>query len=152
MVSVPVRMVTGFIAAALAVVTFHQITVWLLGMVGMVPRGGAYSLAGVPPWGVPRVLNLCFWGGLYGAVYGLIWPRLTRPAWLSGLVTGIIAGLVGLFVVAAIKGNPIAGGWQVQAILRSLIINGMWGVGLGLFASLLLPAREAEGYRIPVRR
>ncbi len=145
------RMAIGFVAAALSVLTFHQITVWVLSLIGMVPPGAAYNLAGVPPWGVPRVLNLCFWGGLYGAVYGLLWPGFTKPAWLSGLITGIIAGLVGLFVVAAIKGLPLAGGWSIQAIARSLIINGAWGVGLGLFGSLLLPEREPEGYRIPVR-
>jgi len=144
-------MAIGFIAAALSVLTFHQITVWILSLIGMVPPGGAYSLVGVPPWGVPRLLNLCFWGGLYGAVFGLLWPRFSKPAWQCGLITGIIAGLVGLFVVSSIKGLPVAGGWSVQAIARSLIINGVWGIGLGLFASLLLPPKEPEGYRIPVR-
>ena len=49
--------------------------------------------------------------------------------------------LVGLFVVAAIKGTPIAGGWQLTAWIRSLLINGFWGIGVGLILPLLLPRR-----------
>jgi hypothetical protein len=132
------RAVLGFIAAAISVLTFHQ-AMWealhLLALpgLGMPPP---YPVDPVPPFGVPRILSLCFWGGLYGAVYGLLLPRLTMPSWLSGLVLGIIAALVGMFVVAAIKHQPIGGNWVVLNWVRSFLINGFWGIGVAVILSL----------------
>ena len=56
-----------------------------------------------------RVLNLCFWGGLYGIVFGLVMPRLDAPYWLCGLALGIIAALVGLLPGAGDQGTA---GWR----------------------------------------
>ncbi len=131
-----IRILMGAVAAEIAVLTFHQGTVLALGSMGLA-QGAVYSMVPVPPLGIPRIVNLCFWGGLYGAVYGMVWPRLTIPSWLSGLCLGIIASLVGMFIVASIKGTPIANGWAAWPMARSLIINGMWGVGVGLIAPLL---------------
>ena len=93
----------------------------------------------VAPFGVPVIVSLCFWGGLYGAVFGLLMPRFTLPLWLCGLILGVIAALVGMFIVAPIKGNPIAGGWVPAIMLRSLAINGCWGFGVGLILPMLMP-------------
>ena len=90
---------------------------------------------------MPRIVDLAFWGGLYGILFGLALPWLPRPYWLAGLVLGVIAALVGLFVVAALKGTPIGGGWQVANWIRSLLINGFWGIGVGLILPLILPRR-----------
>jgi hypothetical protein len=65
-------------------------------------------------------------------------PRLTAPLWLCGLGLGIIAALVGLLLVPAIKGLPIGGGWAVTSWLRSFLINGFWGIGTGLIFSLTM--------------
>ena len=138
MVNVPMRGFLGFIAAALSVLTFHQGMVALLHGLGMVPFA-PYQTSPVPPFGVPRIADLCFWGGLYGIAFGVLLPRFTWPIWLCGLITGVIAALVGLFVVAPIKGLPIAAGWDPMAILRSLVINGSWGFGLGLILPMLMP-------------
>jgi hypothetical protein len=45
----------------------------------------------VPPFGVPKTLNLGFWAGLWGVGYALIEPRLTAlfGRWLGGLVYGL---------------------------------------------------------------
>jgi hypothetical protein len=66
-------------------------------------------------------------------------PRFTWPAWLNGLILGVIAALVGMFIVAPLKGLPIAGGWMPANILRSLVINGFWGLGVGIILPLLMP-------------
>ena len=115
------RAIFGFVAAAISVLTFHQ-AMWaflhflnLPGM-GMPPP---YPTAPVPPWGVPRILDLAFWGGLYGILFGLALPRF--------------------FVVAPLKGSPVGGGWQVNNWMRSLLINGFWGIGVGLILPLILP-------------
>ena len=136
--SASTRAFLGFIAAAISVLTFHQGMVEVLHGLGLAPFS-AYSANPMPPFGVPLIVDLCFWGGLYGVVFGLLRPRFTLPLWLCGLILGIIAALVGMFVVAAIKGMPIANGWQAWPIARSLIINGFWGLGVGLILPLLLP-------------
>jgi len=69
-------------------------------------------------------------------VFGLLLPRFTAPLWLCGLILGIIAALVGLLLVPAIKGLPIGAGWVVLSWVRSLLINGCWGLGVGLILPL----------------
>jgi hypothetical protein len=138
MPSALMRVFLGFIAGAIAVLTFHQGMVAALHAAGWV-QFAPYPTAPVPPFGVPRIADLCFWGGLYGAVFGLAMPRFTWPAWLNGLILGVIAALVGMFIVAPLKGLPIAGGWAPANILRSLVINGFWGLGVGIILPLLMP-------------
>ena len=147
MTSPAMRGLLGFVAAAISVLTFHQ-GMWALlyYAFGAIPRP-PYPFNPMPPFSVPLIVDLCFWGGLYGAVFGLLRPRFTLPLWLCGLVMGIIAALVGMFIVSAIKGMPIAFGWMVWPILRSFLINGAWGLGVGLILPLLLPraAHRAGG-------
>jgi hypothetical protein len=131
------RALLGFVVAAVSVLIFHQGMWELLHLFGIMPP--PYPIAGVPPFGVPRIISLCFWGGLWGAVFGLVLPRLPRsyPMWCRGLGLGIAAALVGLFVVPLIKSLPVAGGWSATAFAISFLINGVWGIGVGLLLSLL---------------
>jgi hypothetical protein len=132
------RAIWGFVAAVISVLVFHQGMWELLHLFGIMPR--PYPIDGVPPFGVPRIVSLCFWGGLWGAVFGLVLPRLpaSYPMWGGlGLGLGIAAALVGLFVVPLIKGLPVAGGWSAMAFVRSILINGFWGIGVGLLLSIL---------------
>lgn len=131
----------GFLAAALSVLTFHQLMLGLLHVLaipGLEVPATPYRFVPVPPFGVPLLLNICFWGGLYGLVFGLVQPKLAgKPMWLMGLCFGFAAVLVGYFVVAPIKGLPIGGGWVINNWIRSILINGSFGVGLGLIYPLL---------------
>ncbi len=138
MQTAPMRAYLGFIAAAIAVLTFHQGMVAVLYEIGWAPFA-PFRTTPVPPFGVPVIVSLCFWGGVYGAVFGLLMPRFTWPMWLCGLVLGVIAALVGMFIVAPIKGNAIANGWHAWPIARSLLINGFWGLGVGVILPLLMP-------------
>jgi len=134
------RALLGFIAAAISVLTFHQ-AMWAalhslaLPGLGMPPP---YPTAPIPPLGIPQIVNLCFWGGLYGAAFGLLMPRFTPPLWVCGLILGIIAALVGLFIVPPIKGRPINNMWLPASWGRSLLINGFWGIGVGIILSMLM--------------
>jgi hypothetical protein len=132
------RAFLGFIAAAIAVLTFHQGMIAALHAIGWVPFA-PYRTMPVPPLGVPVIVSNCFWGGLYGALFGLAMPRFTWPMWLCGLILGLIAVLVGWFIVAPLKGGPIGGGWVPASMLRSIVINGFWGLGVGLILPLLMP-------------
>ena len=139
MPGIPMRGLLGFIAAAISVLTFHQ-AMWAalhfldLPALGMPPP---YPTDPVPPWGVPRIADLCFWGGLYGLAFGLVLPRLSAPLWLCGLGLGIIAALVGIFIVPAVKGLQVGSGWVILNWVRSFLINGFWGIGVGLILPLL---------------
>jgi hypothetical protein len=143
MPAAPTRAFLGFIAAAIAVLTFHQGMIAAMHAVGWVPVS-PYRTTPIPPFGVPYIVNICFWGGLYGALFGFAMPRFTWPTWLCGLILGLIAALVSLFIVAPLKGNPIAGGWVPANILRSIVINGFWGLGVGLILPLLMPRALAR--------
>ena len=123
----------GFMAGALAVVVFHQGMVVILNTVGLT-QSPVYSLRGVPPYGVPTILNQMFWGGLWGLLFAAIadwlppWPLL-----LLGVAYGILGPvLTGWFVVAPLKGNPLAAGWVPQRMLAGIFINGCWGIGMVL--------------------
>ncbi len=142
--ALPIRVILGFVAAVIAVFTFHQGMILLLretGMLGIPASAKVWNFAANPN-GVPAVLNLAFWGGLYGAVFGALAPRFTWPLWLCGLLTGFTAALVGFFIVATLKGQPIGGGWVLMSWVRSFTINGCFGLGLGLIYPLI--ARRAS--------
>lgn len=131
----PMRAVLGFVAGAISVLVFHQGAWALFHLAGLMPP--PYPMTPVPPWSVPLTIDFCFWGGVYGLVYGLLLPKLTMPPWLSGLILGVIATLVLWFIVAPIKGRPIANGWVPRTMLVVLVIHSVWGIGVGLILPLL---------------
>ena len=56
----------------------------------------------------------------------------------------VALSLVAWFVVAPLKGLPLAGGGRPAAIATALLVNGAWGLG----TALLLPAlQRATGDR-----
>ena len=94
------------LVCALSVLIFHQGMMALLyaaGAVSSVP----YAITPVGPLAVPRLVDLCFWGGIYGLLFGIALPGLPRrPMWLMGFILGLIAASVGWFIVAPLKGLP----------------------------------------------
>jgi hypothetical protein len=135
------RAAFGFFAAVLSVLIFHQGMWAVLHALGEMPA--PYPTAPVPPFGLPRIVDLCFWGGVWGALFGLALPLLPEgvPIWLLGLGLGILAALVGLFVVSPLKGQAVAGGFAPMAFVRSFLINGFWGIGVGLILPLMHPMK-----------
>lgn len=92
--SVIVRILLGFIAGALAVLMFHQPTIWGLTQLGL--ASGAVYQTTPNAWGVPAIANQCFWGGLWGVLFVLLWDRQGWDARgsLMGLFFGLSAGLI----------------------------------------------------------
>ena len=123
----------GFLAGALAVAVFHQGMVFVLSQVGLI-QSQVYAMRGVPPFGVPTIVNQMFWGGLWGLLFAAIADRLPHgPLLLLGFGFGVLGpALASWFVVAPLKGNPIAAGWVPLRMLASILINGCWGIGLAL--------------------
>jgi hypothetical protein len=134
-----VRLIFGFIAGALAVVTFHQGAVALLNALGAMSNN-VYSMRPVPPLGVPQVVSQAFWGGVWGIAFAAMAPRLRSGAsyWLAALILGaLVLPLVGWFIVAPLKGQPVAAGWVPSRMLLSVLINGAWGVGTAVIFAFL---------------
>jgi hypothetical protein len=131
--------VLGFVAGVLSTLLFHQLTIGLLNSIGIVATA-PYSLRPTPPLGVPSVLNLAFWGGLWGIIFALLAERKTfgLPTWLVGFLFGALAPtLVGWFVVAPLKGLPIAQGFNPTRMWIGPLINGMWGLGTAMVLGFL---------------
>jgi hypothetical protein len=136
----PIRLLFGFVAGFLATLMFHQLTLALLWGVGLAPFA-PFPMAATQPFGVPAVLSLAFWGGLWGILFALVEDRFPRGSgyWVLAFLFGaILTSLVALFVVAPLKGKPIAGGWDPPLLLTAFLINGAWGIGTGLILKALL--------------
>jgi hypothetical protein len=134
--------VKAFIAGFVSTLVFHQGVLTLFYLAGALSRA-PYDLGAVPPLGIPAVISLAFWGGVWGAA---IWPLLKNAAgaayWLRALVIGAIGpSAVALFIVFPLKGMSIAGGWDPKLIVGALILNGAWGLGLALLMRLMTRAR-----------
>lgn len=128
----------AFAAGFVSTLVFHQSLMALMHAAGLWPKP-AYPMAPTPPLRVPAVLSLAFWGGVWGIVLWWAIAGDTGPQyWMLALVLGAIGpSLVALFVVAPIKGQPVAGGWNPKIIAGALVLNGAWGLGFALLMRLL---------------
>ena len=122
-----------FIAGFAATLIFHQPVIWGLHRAGISPRP-AYAMKGVPPFGVPSVISLSFWGGLWGMVMlHLLYPLHDRGAiyWIAATLFGaIFPTLVAVLVVVPLKKIVVANRGQLFAV--GMLVNGAWGIGTAL--------------------
>ena len=126
-------LLVGFVAGAIGVLVFHQLALAALHAAGITP-GVAYSTRSTSPFGLPQFLSLAFWGGVWGVVAALLFARLWGASLIVALVIfGAIAPtLVAWFVVAPLKGAPVAGAFKPAAMMVGPIVNAAWGLGTGL--------------------
>jgi hypothetical protein len=148
------RLLTGFVAAMLSVLLFHQPTIAILKAAGMLPPtsqiynmaplgnalpavAGLFKSIGFGGW--PTLFNQLFWGGLLGALFGLIHHKLPGGLMLlKGLVFGlIVVVLSNWLLVPLIKGQPIFAGFVPQRLMAGAIIQAAFGTGLGLIYGLM---------------
>ncbi|MBU8543085.1 MULTISPECIES: hypothetical protein [Roseomonadaceae] len=148
-------LLVGFLCGALAVIVFHQGTLYvlyhqfaLIKMLGVPdafrPGAAGFNIRPVPPFGVPQVLSLAFWGGVWGIVLaGLIrWGRL--PDLLTGFLLGaVICTVVGFTLVAEWRGVPMWAGGNTIVWARAALLNGAFGWGT---AFLMRPFSIGGGY------
>jgi hypothetical protein len=143
-----VPLVQAFVAGFVSTLVFHQGVLALLYLAGAVPRA-PYDLGAVPPIGLPAVISLAFWGGVWGAA---IWSLLKHAGGVAYWVWAVAIGAIGpsavaLFIVYPLKGMPVAGGWDPKLLGTALLLNGAWGLGLALLMRLfhLAPSRGNAG-------
>ncbi len=152
-----VKIVGGFIAGALAVLIFHQGMYVLIQQLLSMKILGAPPLGGTPwnfsadpgAYGLPRVLNQAFWGGLWGIVFAYMIDVLPGPNWLRGFVFGCVFPMLlgSWLLVPLIKANmfgivkppqvlfsgALEKGFDIMRLRNGFLLNGVaFGIGLGL--------------------
>lgn len=134
----------AFAAGFIATLAFHQGLFALLHFAGVVPVP-AYNFKPVPPLGVPAVLSLAFFGGLWGfAAAWLIRNDDGARYWLKALVFGAIAPTaVAMLLVFPLKGLPVV----PKTVIGGLLLNGAWGLGVALLMRAF--GERASRYRSP---
>jgi hypothetical protein len=131
--SIATRLALGFVAGFFAHLIFQGGFGAILYAADVLPAL-SWSLAPVPPFGVPRSLNLGFWAGLWGIGYALLEPRLTANfgRWLGGLVYGVAPLLAFWFIVLPAKGAGIGGGFQLAQVLIYVGFHLVFGIGAAI--------------------
>lgn len=139
----PRWLVVGFVSGAAAVLLFHQGAAAVLHALELTARA-PYSLQATSPFGVPQIWSITFWGAVWGVVLAAVLARLdgTRLL-LAGLLFGaVFPTLVAWFIVAPLKGQPMAAGFAPMAMLVGPVVNGAWGLGTAI--GLVLFGRKRE--------
>jgi hypothetical protein len=130
--------IRAFIAGFIATLVFHQSVIWLFHYLGAIPMG-PFNMAPTRPFGVPAVISLAFWGGVWGVV---LWPTLRIAQGASYWIRAIVLGAIGptavaLLVVVPIKTGIFPPAFNPKLIVGGLVVNGFWGFGLALLMPYL---------------
>lgn len=124
----------AFVAAFLATLIFHQGLFGLFYLVDLVPKA-PFNMTPVGPLGVPAVISLAFWGGLWGLpLWALVRGRVGMRHWVISLIFGAVGPTaVAMLIVFPLKGIAVA----PVMVVGGLILNGAWGVGTSLLMRAL---------------
>jgi hypothetical protein len=141
----PRWLIVGFLSGAAAVLVFHQGMAALLYALEVTPAA-PYSLQPTRPLGVPALGSILFWGAVWGAVLAATLGRLDggRLVLAATLFGAIFPTLVAWFVVAPLKGQPMAAGFAPAGMSVGLLVNGAWGLGTGIGLALFGRPRSHE--------
>lgn len=122
------RILKWFVAGFLAVPLGHQVVLWILHAIAFTDRA-AFGMEATKPFGVPSLISLSFWGGVWGILLGLFLDRVLRGRWFwlaAGLFGAIAPTLVAGLVVAPLKGMSVAG--NPRLAILGLLVNLTWGL------------------------
>ena len=131
------RLFLGLVAGALAMLLCHQTSLQLLYWCGLIQHP-AFRLASVPPFNVPMIVSVTFWGALFGAILNML-PTLPARVSVRGLVNSLFAILMVWFFVRPIAGHGVAFGWNPHAMAASAFAGLCWGYGVAVIQPVLHP-------------
>src|SRR5260370_7153619 len=102
--------VLAFAIGAAAVLVFHQPTLALLHAAGLTPIS-AYPMRATSPFGVPLVISLAFWGGVWSIpIVATLAP--VQEGWRYWAVAALLGALpptlTPWFIIFPLKGLPFA--------------------------------------------
>src|SRR5262249_51643823 len=101
----------GFIAGFLSTVVFRQGVLTLFWSSGILPRV-PYDMTRVPPLGVPAVVCLAFWGGIWGVVLSPLLRHAKGAAyWTRAVLFGAVVPECGGPLRRAPAQRNAVGGW-----------------------------------------
>ncbi len=131
------KLVAAWLAGFASTLTFHQGLLFALHRAGVTTRA-AWDMTAVAPLGVPSVLSLAFFGGLWGvALWWMIRAQVGARYWAAAVLLGaVLPTLVALFVVFPLKGLAVGAGWDPAIWIGALLLNGAWGFGVALLMRL----------------
>lgn len=127
------KQLKAFLAGFASTLVFHQGFLFALNRAGATGIK-AWNMAGVPPLGVPAVVSIAFFGGLWGiALWALIRSSKGARYWSAAVIIGaILPTLLALLIVFPLKGLEFAAGWDPKIWIGALMLNGAWGLGVAL--------------------
>src|SRR6185503_21256274 len=96
------KWLVAFVAGFLATLVFHQPVLWLLHLAGVTERM-PYNMKPVPPFGVPSVISLAFWGGVWGIVMIAAIGRTKAFYLLSAIFGAILPTLVAALIIVPLR-------------------------------------------------
>ncbi len=132
------RILVGFAAGFLSHVIFQGALGAALYGAQLIPAR-PWSLAPVPPLGVPRTISLGIWAGLWGIAYAILEPRLTAAVgrWAGGVAFGLAGPLLGhWFVAQPLRGLGVGGGFQPAMVPIEIAFHAVFGLGLAVLVGL----------------
>jgi hypothetical protein len=125
----------GLVAGAIAVAAFHQSVILAAYLAGITPSS-PWSLRPIQPLGVPHIVSQMFWGGLWGILFGVLWPLVPgRQYWQKGIVFSLIGPLLlGSWILVPLikQTGGFFGGFSPLRLGLGLCLATAWGAGLGL--------------------
>jgi hypothetical protein len=146
------RLAAGFVAGFLSVLVFSNGAIALYHFAGVSVPFAPWSMAPVPPFGVPQTLSTAFFGGIWGSVYAVVEPWLTaRLGWLTGgIAFGALPLLALWFVVFPLKGIPVGGGFTAFAVQLGVVLHAAFGLGLAIFFRIVRHLSGRSGDEDPL--
>jgi hypothetical protein len=133
----PRWLVVAFLSGAASVLIFHQGALALLHVLHLT-QNAPYPMKATAPLGLPVVWSHAFWGGVWGVILAAALARVRGSTFVvaAALFGAILPTLVAWFVVAPLKGQPMAAGFAPHAMLVGPIVNAAWGLGTGIGLAL----------------
>ena len=108
----------------------NGLAIWLFGVVGI---NQLLGVALAPQLTTPLIYNKLVWGGIWGWLFLLPFPRLTYPS--RGLIYSLGPSLVQILIVFPLVAHKGVGGIERGYLTPLLVLfyNAIWGIVTGIW-------------------
>lgn len=126
------NIILGFLAGVIATVTIHELIKLFLYNCGYVPLE-PWDTTAVGPFGLPKIVSDCFWGGVWGSILALILGNVPQG---SMTLRGAVFGMIGPALLGALLWVPLIKGatpfFDGDPVLIGSVLLILAGFGLSL--------------------